>query len=94
MSISQRVKSSLSSSPITGSFWAGLATFLVTCPVERLNLMAVVIGIHGNVRCPNNTGWVTFMSNLSYCLVKIFVHMTHCYIFNSQEPNWCYPNCL
>ena len=33
----QRVKSSLSSRPITGSFWAGLATFLVTCPVDRLN---------------------------------------------------------
>ena len=28
---------SLSSRPITGSFWAGLATFLVTCPVDRLN---------------------------------------------------------
>ena len=33
----QRVKSSLSSSPITGSFWAGLATFSVTCPVDRIN---------------------------------------------------------
>ena len=33
----QRVKSSLSSRPITGSFWAGLATFLLTCPVDRLN---------------------------------------------------------
>ena len=31
------VKSSLSSSPDTGSFWAGLATLLVTCPVDRLN---------------------------------------------------------
>ena len=31
----QRVKSSLSSRAITGSFWAGLATFLVTCPVDR-----------------------------------------------------------
>ena len=30
-SIEQGVKSSLSSSPITGSFWAGLATSLVTC---------------------------------------------------------------
>ena len=29
--------SSLSSSPITGSFGAGLATFLVTCSVDRLN---------------------------------------------------------
>ena len=33
----QRVKSSLSSRPITGSLWTGLATFLVTCPVDRLN---------------------------------------------------------
>ena len=35
----QRVRSCLSSSPITGSFWAGLAIFLATCPVgdgERL----------------------------------------------------------
>ena len=33
----QCVKSSLSSSTITGSFWAGLAACLVTCPVDRLN---------------------------------------------------------
>ena len=40
--------------------------------------MAIVIGLHANVCCPSNTGQVTFMSNLSCCLVKIFVHMTHC----------------
>ena len=34
--------------------------------------MAIVIGLHDNVRCPNNTGGVTFMSNLSFCLVKNF----------------------
>ena len=33
----QRVKSSLSSRPITGSFWGRLVTFLVICPVDRLN---------------------------------------------------------
>ena len=71
----QHVKSSLSSSPITGSFWAELATFLVTRPVDRF--MAFVMGLHGNVCCPDGTGRVTFMSNLSCCLVKIFVHMTH-----------------
>ena len=40
--------------------------------------MAIVIGLHGNVCCPNKTGQVTSMSNLSCCLVKTFVHMTHC----------------
>ena len=44
----------------------------------QVNLMAIVIGLHGSVCVPNNTGRVTFMSNLSCCLVKIFVHMTHC----------------
>ena len=39
--------------------------------------MAIVIGLHGNVCCPNNTGRVTFVSNLSCCLVKFFVHTTH-----------------
>ena len=36
MAQEQRVKSSLFSSPITGSFWEGLATILVTCPMDRL----------------------------------------------------------
>ena len=35
--LTQRVKSSLSSRPITGSFWTGLATFLVNGPLDRLN---------------------------------------------------------
>ena len=56
-----------------------------------VNKIFIVIGLHGNVCCPNNTmamyvalttqdgytGRVTFMSNLTCCLVKIFVHMTH-----------------
>ena len=45
---------------------------------EQVKSMALVIGLHGNVCCPNNTGQVTFMSNLSCCLVKFFVHSTHC----------------
>ena len=55
-------QSSLSSRPITGTFWG--------------------VALHDNVRCPNNTGQVTFMSNLSCCLVIFLVffvvHMTHC----------------
>ena len=35
--VHQRVKISLSSKTITGSFWAALATFSVTCPVDRFN---------------------------------------------------------
>ena len=46
----------------------------------QVELLDIVIGLHGNACSPNNTGvtgQVTFMSKLSCCLVKIFVHMTH-----------------
>ena len=39
--------------------------------------MAIVKGLRGNVCHPNDTGRITFMSNLSCWLVKIFVYMTH-----------------
>ena len=60
-----------------GQDW--LATFLATCPMDRINywLLLQASGLHGNICCPNNTGRVIFMSNLSCCLVKIFVHLTH-----------------
>ena len=35
-----------------------------------------IIGLHGNVCYPINTGWVTYYEQPSCCLVKYFVHMT------------------
>ena len=57
----------------------------LTC--GQVKLMAIVIGLHGNVYCPNNTGRITFMSNLSCCLVKSFVHMTHWWCHELWR--WC-----
>ena len=81
--LSLRVKRSPPSRPITGSFWTGLATFFSNMSSGQAKLMATVIGLHGKACCPHNTGWVTFMSNLSCCLVKIIVHLTHCF-----DPLW------
>ena len=39
--------------------------------------MAVVIGLHGNVCYPINTGRVTYYEQPSCCLVKYFVCITH-----------------
>ena len=47
----------------------------LTC--GQVKLMAIVIGLHGSVYCPNNTGRVTFMSNLSCCLSHRWCHEFH-----------------
>ena len=55
--------------------------------------MAFVIGLHGNVCYPNNTGQVTFMSNLSCCFVKNFVHMTHWLDARDSNSYFAHHNC-
>ena len=57
----QHVKSSPSSSPITGLFWARTGYIFSNLSFGQVKLMAIVIGLHANVCCPNKTGRVTFM---------------------------------
>ena len=62
----------------------------------------VMATYHGNVCCSNNIGRVTFMSNLSCCLLKIFnpydtldvkwycdiVHLLWSWTINKELKNW------
>ena len=78
ISCHQHVKSSLSSRPLTGSFGGRTGYIFSSLSCGQVISVAFVIGLHGNICCPNNTGRVIFMSNLSSCLIKIFVHLMHC----------------
>ena len=73
----QHVKSSPSSSPITGLFSARTGYIFSNLSFGQVKLMAIVIGLHANVCCPNKKRTSNFYEDLSCCLVNTFVHVTH-----------------